>query len=132
MSPVGTDVRKLVYDGYPAKNVYGCDLYQAYLDCGYQLYQDKTTCGITFFADDVFEMPYPPPTTKSMPEKVTALSHLVGHVSHIYAGELFHLFSETQQHQLAQRLAALLKRSPGAVIYGKHWASPTESTVSHL
>lgn len=129
---VGTDVRKLVYDGYTAQNVYGCDLYQSYLDHGHDLYRDRTTCAITFFSDDVFELPYPPPPTKPLPAKVTSLSQLVGRVSHIYTGELFHLFNEEQQYQLALRLGSLVKRAPGAVVYGRHWANPAESKTTQL
>ena len=34
---MGTDVRKLVADGYPGANVLGCDLRRAFIDSGYTL-----------------------------------------------------------------------------------------------
>lgn len=119
---MGTDVRKLVKDGYPASNVFGCDLRKAFIDCGFEFYKDKDKCGITFFTDDIFELPYPPASlpTDTMKSETVTLSYLVGKLTHIYTGALFHLFDEPTQYALALRLATLLKREPGAVIFGRH------------
>ena len=51
---------------------------------------------------------------------VTDLTQLRGKLTHIYAGALFHLFDEAVQRALAFRLALLLKRDTGAVIFGRH------------
>ena len=131
---MGTDVRKLVADGYPGSNVIGCDLRQEFLDYGYKFYQDKDTCPIHFFASDVFDVPYPfpadklpPPPSSSPPSSVVddvssveALSQLHGSVTHFYTGALFHLFDESTQYAIALRVATLLKRVPGAVVFGRH------------
>lgn len=123
---MGTDVRKLVADGYPAHNVMGCDLRQEFLDYGYQFYQDKDTCGIRFFASDIFDVPYPFPATKVPPapldnvSRVMELEQLHGSVTHFYTGALFHLFDESTQYAIALRVATLLKRVPGAIVFGRH------------
>ncbi|KIP09354.1 hypothetical protein PHLGIDRAFT_12017 [Phlebiopsis gigantea 11061_1 CR5-6] len=122
---MGTDVRKLVYDGYPASNVVGCDLRSEFIDFGHILYRDKGSCSIHFFAYDIFDVPYPVPTdvipAADIPiSALTTLSQLYGSVTHFYTGALFHLFDEPTQYALALRIATLLKRAPGAVIFGRH------------
>ena len=107
-------------DGYPAENVYAADLRQEFIDFGHQLYDDTSTTKIHFFADDVFRIPYPPPAPpKEIPAQVTDLAQLQGHVNHVYAGALFHLFDEETQYDLALRIVSLVKRVPGTTIYGR-------------
>ena len=92
---------------------------------GYSLYQDKGKCAIHFFPSDMFEVPYPltkaatPITPQDIPN-VTDLKQLVNSVTHFYTGALFHLFDESTQYALALRVASLVKRSPGTVIFGRH------------
>ncbi|KAF1962140.1 hypothetical protein CC80DRAFT_487676 [Byssothecium circinans] len=47
---VGQDIRKLVYDGAPSENTYGCDLESGFLDMGYDFFLDKTELKTTFIA----------------------------------------------------------------------------------
>ena len=132
---MGTDVRKLVYDGYPATSVLGCDLRQDYIDLGYKLYGDKDTCQIRFFTSDVFDVPltFNNEVADGNRTKVTALSPLLGSLTHIYAGALFHLFDESTQYAIALRLAALLKRESGAIIFGRHRGLAQEGMIDdHL
>ncbi|KAM5537134.1 hypothetical protein V8D89_009280 [Ganoderma adspersum] len=127
---MGTDLRKLVCDGYPASNVIGCDLRRQYFDLGYELFGDADRCPIRFFAGNIFELSdaaAPAPdfaqeTNHGPPDltSVTNLSQLCGTLTHIYTGALFHLFNEETQYGLALRLAVLLKRSPGATVFGRH------------
>ena len=122
---MGTDVRKLVYDGYPASNVVGCDLRQEFIEFGYKLYRDRGTCPIHFFASNIFDVPYPIPVDETPAadiaiSAVKTLSQLNNSVTHLYTGALFHLFDEPTQYTLALRVATLLKRAPGAIIFGRH------------
>lgn len=126
---MGTDVRKLVYDGYPASNIIGCDLRPQYFDFGHELFGDAGRCPIQFFADNIFDLPgiatpldLAPDSEMNVPDlaSVTNLSQLRGTLTHIYTGALFHLFDEETQYALAVRLALLLKRSPGAIVFGRH------------
>ncbi len=129
MTPVGTDLRKLVSDGYPASNVIGCDLRPQYFDFGYELFGDADRCPIRFFAGNIFDLPdNPSPPGPDLAQETSPpglasainLSQLRGTLTHIYTGALFHLFDEEAQYMLAVRLAVLLKRSPGAMVFGRH------------
>lgn len=122
---MGTDVRKLVLDGYPASNILGCDLRREFIDAGYKLFQDQPTCKVHFFTSDIFEVPSslsssPTPSDVNL-ENVTDLIQLQGKIDHFYAGALFHLFDEATQYAIAIRIAGvLLKRKEGSVVFGRH------------
>lgn len=123
MLPVGTDARKLVRDGYPASQVLGCDLRPEYIQLGHELFGDAGTCPIRFFTSNVFDLPLPSSADIAAspgPAAVSDLPQLRGTLTHIYTGALFHLFDEETQYGLAVRLATLLKRRPGAVVFGRH------------
>ncbi|KAI0693936.1 hypothetical protein C8T65DRAFT_667456 [Cerioporus squamosus] len=132
---MGTDVRKLAYDGYPASHILGCDLREEYIELGYTLFRDKETCPIRFFASNVFDLPASPPATGPDTSKaldiatVSDLSQLYGSLTHIYTGALFHLFDKESQYGLALRLARLLKHEPGAVIFGRHQGLENEAYI---
>lgn len=136
---VGTDVRKLAYDGHPASHILGCDLREEYIELGYTLFRDKDTCPIRFFTSDVFDLPTSPPAPKLREAKpldvttISDLSQLYDSLTHIYTGALFHLFDKENQYGLAIRLARLLKREPGAVIFGRHQGLESEGYIDdHL
>ena len=120
---MGTDVRKLAADGYPASNTYACDLRQEFIDCGHALYQDSTTCKIHFFTSDIFKMPVTASDSSvnlGTPGAVARLEQLAGRVTHCYIGAVFHLFDEHTQYVLATRIAGLVKHAPGTIIFGRH------------
>ncbi|KAI0070741.1 hypothetical protein K474DRAFT_1713069 [Panus rudis PR-1116 ss-1] len=119
---MGTDVRKLVADGYPARNVIGCDLRQEFIDLGYELYKDKNTSQIHFLTSDIFDVPVSSPSEPEAIDldKVIKLTQLTGQIDYFYAGALFHLFDESTQYELAKRVATLVKRKPGTIIFGRH------------
>ncbi|KAI0330294.1 hypothetical protein GY45DRAFT_1370866 [Cubamyces sp. BRFM 1775] len=137
---MGTDVRKLVYDGYPASRVLGCDLRPEFIQLGYELFGDVDQCPIRFFTSDVFELPTSdvaelPSADTARPDvaSITGLSQLRGALTHIYTGALFHLFDEETQRGLALRLVTLLKRKPGAVVFGRHQGLHEEGYINdHL
>lgn len=117
---VGTDARKVVADGYPAQNVFACDLRQEFLDYGHRLYNDASTCGIHFLTANAFDIPYPPqgPIVTDL-ANVKEVGQLRGRVTHLYAGLFFHLFDEAVQYDLALRLGTLVKHESGTVLYGR-------------
>jgi len=119
---MGTDVRKLVQDGYPAHHVFGCDIRPEFIRAGYDLYQDENDCRIRFFSSDVFDVPVNAASVKvDVPlPSVSNLSDLTNRVTHIYAGALFHLFDEATQYAIAVRMATLIRRGTGAIIFGRH------------
>ncbi|TFY62294.1 hypothetical protein EVJ58_g3953 [Rhodofomes roseus] len=133
---VGTDVRKLALDGYPAASILGCDLRQEYIDLGHKLYRDQESSEVRFFTSDIFHV-LPSFTQPSVGAergvKVTSLSQLRSSVTHIYIGAVFHLFDEATQYAIALRLAALLKRERGAIIFGRHRGLEQEGMIDdHL
>ncbi|PSR90483.1 hypothetical protein PHLCEN_2v4901 [Hermanssonia centrifuga] len=131
---MGSDVRKLVADGYPASNVLGCDLRQEFIDCGHNFYNDSETCKIRFFTSDIFEVPYPFSAESALAftgiSQVTGLLQLREAVTHFYTGALFHLFDEATQYALALRVAMLLKRKPGTVVFGRHQGLPEAGMIN--
>ncbi|KAJ3559535.1 hypothetical protein NM688_g277 [Phlebia brevispora] len=126
---MGTDLRKLVKDGYPVSNLIGCDIRQEFIDCGHQLFHDRNECKIRFFIEDIFTLPYPLPSSFAPPSESLDLLSLVGRLTHIHVGALFHLYGEDIQYSLALRVTSLLKRQPGAVIFGRHQGLDKEGLI---
>ncbi|KAI0268869.1 hypothetical protein BC834DRAFT_867632 [Gloeopeniophorella convolvens] len=132
---MGTDVRKLVNDGYPASRVVGVDLRPEFLTLGHKLYSDADTCPIHFFAADMFSISIPanlPPAPAPQVETLNGVSsfeELIGRVSFVYTGALFHLFDESTQHAIALRVALLLKRQPGSAVFGRHQGLPEAGMI---
>lgn len=138
-SLVGTDVRKAVFDGYPAANVVACDLHERYITLGHKLYNDSESSGITFFAADIFDFSVQADaqvaevleaTQDSGPSSPSRLERFRGRVTHIYAGLLFHLFDEDTQFQVALRLAQLSQRKAGVIIFGRHEGKEEPGLIS--
>ena len=129
---VGTDARKLVADGYPARNVFACDLRQEFLDYGKRLYNDASTCGIHFLTANAFNIPLPSGNSSEAEfdrDNVKEVSQLRGRVTHLYAGLLFHLFSEEVQEDLALRLGSLMKCESGCILYGRQMGAEEPQDV---
>ncbi|KZP08684.1 hypothetical protein FIBSPDRAFT_938868 [Athelia psychrophila] len=51
---------------------------------------------------------------------VNHLSDLTNKITHLYSGALYHLFDEATQYAIAVRMATLIKRATGSVIFGRH------------
>ncbi|KAH8117790.1 hypothetical protein DFH11DRAFT_1570697 [Phellopilus nigrolimitatus] len=132
---MGTDVRKLVLDGYPATRVAGCDLRRTFIDAGHALFADRDTCRIAFFTSDIFTLDLADPDPRASAPRLDAvrsLDELRGRLDHVYAGALFHLFGEGTQRAIAVRLARLLRTqgieagaaravpASGCVVFGRH------------
>ncbi|KZP08680.1 hypothetical protein FIBSPDRAFT_802773 [Athelia psychrophila] len=129
---MGTDLRKLVYDGYPVSRVLGCDLRPEFITAGYDLYQDKASSKIHFFASDVFDIPVNAPERSiDIPlANVNHLSDLTNKITHLYSGALYHLFDEATQYAIAVRMATLIRRTTGSVIFGRHQGLEPEGMIA--
>lgn len=123
---VGADSRKLVFDGYPGKNVHATDLHSRYLVLGHKLFNDKESCKITFFPADIFSFNPTPSVPSTSPEAIDLFSAASpfdpyrGKATHIYTGLFFHLFDEPLQKEVARRLAILISPTAGSIIFGVH------------
>lgn len=133
---MGTDVRKLVLDGYPAENIIACDLREEFIDAGHKLFRDDAqSCEITFFATDIFNLnPTPSAPTRDSDANfalkgTTSLDVLKGKLTHLYAGSLFHIWNEETQYAVALRFASLAKLTPGTVVFGRHQATEKAGTI---
>ncbi|KAI9487761.1 MAG: S-adenosyl-L-methionine-dependent methyltransferase [Benjaminiella poitrasii] len=102
----GTDIRKLLLDGYPKQYLIGMDIEQCYIDSGYALFKDNpTTCPIRFFVDDIFTF--------------DKTHFLCGTIAIVHAGSVFHLLdSNEKSKQFLQHITWLLR--PGGILVGGH------------
>ncbi|KAF8209026.1 hypothetical protein K438DRAFT_1811592 [Mycena galopus ATCC 62051] len=129
----GTDVRKVVRDGYPPENVIASDIVPDFWDIGHELFKSTPdTFPVVFLPgnalDTQFLAPFPPlaapseitPATLHPLVGLTSLTPLRGRISVIHISLVFHLFSEEQQFHLARSLAGLLSPLPGSLILGSH------------
>lgn len=77
------DIRQLVFNGVPAKNIHGVELEQEFVnlgyDLGYDLFFDKEHLSSEFLIADIFG-------------KDSALENLDGKIDIVYASNFFHLF----------------------------------------
>jgi hypothetical protein len=150
---VGTDLRKIVYDGWPISQTLATDLEAGmrlayypvksrritscsatgYWDVGHKLFRTSPeTYPAKFLAGGAFEDAHLCPTAPIPPglpppvASVNTLTELLGHVSVVYSSSLFHLFNEEKQLELAKRFAALLDPRPGSIIFGSHIGMPVK------
>ena len=114
----GQELRRLIFDGAPAENLYGVDLRPEFFDLGYDLFLDRDTCKATFIAADAF----------TEPEAVMALN---GQISIVYAGAFFHLFDRPQQLFLAKLVTRLLEPKAGSLLLGRQVGSIKPGSYEH-
>ncbi|KAE9400625.1 hypothetical protein BT96DRAFT_975162 [Gymnopus androsaceus JB14] len=128
----GSDIRKAIQDGYPVQNTLSSDLRKSLWELGHELFKSTShSFPASFIEGDVLNPSFlsavpsfakgSPPTTAALSlNSITSLNDLRGSVSAVYTGQFFHLFSETQQDQIAWGLASLLSPEPGSMILGMH------------
>ncbi|OCH88054.1 hypothetical protein OBBRIDRAFT_780796 [Obba rivulosa] len=134
----GIDVRVAISDGFPSENIVATDLRPEFWDLGMNLFMSAPeTFSVPFVCGDLFDLTFvkPCPPFYQRPDthqpdlrKLASLNPLLGHVSVLYAGLLFHLFDEEEQLQLARILAGLLSPEPGSLIFGSHTAKSQQGT----
>lgn len=105
----GQVLRHLLYDGVPAENLIGTDLYPKFIEQGYDLFRDEGKCGLKFVTGDMLD------------HSDTSLDVLHGKVDIIHGTFLFHLFNHEEQIKLATRLVKFFKPdAKNALIVGRH------------
>ncbi|KAI1788614.1 hypothetical protein LXA43DRAFT_1183838 [Ganoderma leucocontextum] len=132
----GTDLRKVVTDGWDAKNVVATDINPDFWAMGHKLFHTDPTSFPAMFVPgnaltdehlQIFPI-LPTGSAANTPRpdlpSLTSLNPLRGHVSAIYLGNVFHLFTEQEQVRLARGLAGLLSPELGSVITGWHAGAP--------
>ncbi|KAF7329567.1 hypothetical protein MKEN_00219600 [Mycena kentingensis (nom. inval.)] len=121
----GTEIRKLVSNGFPAENIVGTDLHSEFWELGHELFKSSPkTLPAKFLAGDIFSRAFFNPdsddssTREGIPSTLTTLTPLKGKLTLIHAASFFHLFDEQTQLALARILTALLSPESGAMIFG--------------
>ncbi|KAF9446308.1 hypothetical protein P691DRAFT_708861 [Macrolepiota fuliginosa MF-IS2] len=139
----GSDLRKIVFDGWPATRTIGSDVCPKFWEWGHDLYRTSPlTFPAGFVPGDAFsldilshlEPSYSAPLTPKPTEltSLTSLNPLQGHLSVIHASLFFHLFDEERQLDLARRIAGLLSYRPGSMIFGGHYGRPEKGTRTEV
>lgn len=93
-------------DGAPSQNIYGADLYSAFMDLGFELFRDRKTLKSTFFPADILN------------EKDLLLRGLDGQMDIVYLGLFLHHFDFETCVQVCVRVSKLLKPQPGSLVMG--------------
>ncbi|KAE8158965.1 hypothetical protein BDV40DRAFT_307441 [Aspergillus tamarii] len=112
----GQEIRHLVDQGIPGKQLFGCDLEQVFIDLGYQLFRDKDRLEATFATGDL--------TADDSAFTGSPLSqNLSGKIDIIFASSLLHLWDYDTQVRAAIRLVQLCRDKPGVMITGRQLGS---------
>ena len=99
-------------DGFPARNIYGCDSNSDFINLGYDLFLDRERLESTFIRANILGTG-------------ADLDILKGQLSIINAGLFFHLFKWDEQIIIAKRLIALFRPQGESLITGRQIASPS-------
>ncbi|KAL8649582.1 MAG: hypothetical protein Q9210_004313 [Variospora velana] len=115
---LGQDLRKCIFDGAPATNLYASDLFPEYEELAYDLWrdQDKLPSG-HFFADDIL-------ADNASFTSGPLMTHLGPASVDITTITMFlHLFNYENQLKVATRILRLLSHRPGSMILGSQAGS---------
>lgn len=114
----GQEIRQLVADGAPSKNLYGCDLRKEYVELGYRLFRDHDRLQSRFLTADIFDDPSP-------------LTELRGTFDVVYTGSFFHLFDYEDQIRVSKAVAQLLRPVKGSFIAGRQIGALNAAAHDH-
>lgn len=135
------DLRKLVFDGAPSKNLYGLDIEKGFISLSYDLFRDHGTLKSQFVVADMFlpdeettdsdELRPSAQEASTSPRTIVPLTSLDKRVSIIAANSFFHLYNYSDQLKLAKRVVRLLSPKRGSLILGRQVGSsvPGEYTA---
>ncbi|KAJ5093945.1 hypothetical protein N7456_009806 [Penicillium angulare] len=107
---LGQDLRRLVQDGVPGKNLIGLEIQHAYIDLGYELFQDKSMLQCKFLVQDFFK---DTAELVSLEKKITIMN----------SGYFMHMFDWEKQLDVAKRMIHLIAPSEGSIITGVNFGS---------
>lgn len=135
----GIEIRKVVADGFPVKQIIASDLNTEFWEFGHVLCRSTPeSFPVTFLAGDaldpeflspiLYEVETRPPLDLARNRTLNALK---GKCSVISARSFFHVFDEVQQYQLAHALGSLLSPEKGSVIFGSHAGNTEKGLVAH-
>lgn len=118
---MGTDLRQLVLDGVDAEQLTGVDLNDRYFKLGYELFEDKDDCNITFISTNIltdeFFVVGEPMSGKFVPDQFDI----------IHSGSLLHLLKQDEIKQVLQKVYHLL--SDGGIFFGRFVGKDTPQYI---
>ncbi|KAF4971259.1 hypothetical protein FSARC_1881 [Fusarium sarcochroum] len=104
---MGTDLRKLISDGYPSHCLVGLDIETRFFTLGRALYNENENCsGPRFRQADMLQ-----------PKFGNKYGDLIQQFDAVHTSNVLHLFSREEQEVFFQNLILLTK--PGGVIWGR-------------
>lgn len=118
----GQDIRYLrAQTGIDARNLYGADLRQEFINMGYDLFLDRDTLPSKIRQADIFD------------DNCWMYQELSSGVSVIHLGYVLHLFNYSTQVDMVKRMMRLLDKKPGNMVVGRsvgaevpgHYMHPT-------
>lgn len=115
---VGSDLRRLVFDGAPSSNMYAVDIV-SHWDVGFALFNDNDRFKATFMEADLMAADTDP--------RLTALHHKMDIIS---VSAVFHQWSWRDQVTAAERVALFSK--PGSIIVGHQIGNVTPHQVTQF
>lgn len=111
-------------------------------DLGHELFQtDPNRFPVSFICGDIFSDTIlsinedeNAMSQHTLPSKILrsihSLTPLIRKINALHVGALFHLFDEETQTILAKRIASLLSREKGSIIFGHHVGRPVKGLRS--
>ncbi|KAL2828458.1 hypothetical protein BDW59DRAFT_49677 [Aspergillus cavernicola] len=109
----GQEIRFLAHQGIPGRQLFGLDLEQAFIDLGYQLFQDKDRLDATFASGSL--------TVDNDSEEL--IQTIGGKIDIIFASSLLHLWDYKMQLKAATRLVRLFRDRVGVMFVGRQVGS---------
>ncbi|KAG7086729.1 hypothetical protein E1B28_002662 [Marasmius oreades] len=103
---MGSDIRKLIFDGFEAENVLGIDLEKGYFDLGVMMYNEYSKSPFEFREADVLSKDF----CRFNPGLESGFDF-------VHSANVIHLFEATRQLQFFRIMAFLAK--PGGCIWGR-------------
>ena len=115
---LGQDIRKCVFDGAPAANLYASDLFPEYEELAYDFWRDRHQIPSGhFFADNIL-------AENGVFTSGSLMTQLgPGSVDMITITMFLHLFNYENQLKTATRILRLLSQKPGSLILGSQAGS---------
>ena len=138
---VGQDIRSLVHASVPSSRIVGAELEPAFIDLGYDLFQDRGKLGVDFLFGDILKIngsirPSSPITDDSKSTLSSArgstLQSLVGRVSILWCSAFLHLWDRPGQVDACRKMLLLMRNEKGVKIMGRHAGSRTPGLVKHI
>ncbi|KAL8706613.1 MAG: hypothetical protein Q9201_000360 [Fulgogasparrea decipioides] len=115
---LGQDIRKCIFDGAPATNLYASDLFPEYEELAYELFRDKDRIPPGhFFADDILA------ENEAFTSGPLMTQLGPGQVDIIAITMFLHLFNYENQLKTATRILRLLSHKPGSMVLGSQAGS---------